>query len=120
MTKERWKMRSGLRRLGKFLATAVPLLLMGLLLTACPTRKEVDAEIWQNSGLPVDLCAKTPDLAKYGIYRKLDSGKYEFISYCTQVPDDTGKQVTAVQLYISVNAKKFKSFLDALLPERDG
>lgn len=55
----------------------------------------------------------------FGIYRKLDTGKVEFISYCQQVPDANGKPVTAVQLYLSINAKKFNEYLDKLLPKQD-
>lgn len=92
-------------------------LLMAHLLTSCLSRKEVQAEIWQNSGIPEDICKVNSGLDKYGLYRKLDSGKYEFISYCAQILDDTGKTVPAAQGYLSINSKKFNGFLDDLLPE---
>lgn len=87
------------------------------LLQGCPKRTDIEAEVWLNSGLPSDLCVSNPQLSKFGIYRKLDSGKYEFISYCTTVPDANGNQVNATQQYISINAEKFNHFLDELLPK---
>lgn len=89
-----------------------------LLLPGCPTlptRKEVEGEVWLQSGIPAELCAKEPLLWKQGIYRKLDDGKYEFISYCTLTTVDPITPV--VQNYISFNARKFNAYLDALLPE---
>lgn len=89
------------------------------LLSGCPSRKEVDAELWLNTGLPADICQKYPELAdagKFGIYRKLDTGKYEFISYCTEIPDGAGGQKVAVQGYTSINTQKLTSFLNDLLP----
>lgn len=88
-----------------------------ILLQGCISRKEVVAEIWLQSGLPEDLCIREPELQKYGIYRKLDSGKYEFISYCTEIQDDKGQKFPATQGYLSVKTEKFYSILDQLLPE---
>lgn len=67
--------------------------------------------------MPPDLCAAQPALSRYGIYRKLDSGKTEFISYCTQLPDANGVYHPAVQGYTSINTQKLLSVLDELLPE---
>lgn len=92
------------------------LLLLMVAVSGCPSRKEVDAELWLNTGLSPELCAKEPELQKYGLYRRLDTGKYEFISYCTQVQDASGKPVNAAQGYTSINTKKLKSLLDDLLP----
>lgn len=94
------------------------LLLLTLLpLTSCLSRKEVQAELWEQSGIPVELCDKMPELNQYGIYRKLDSGKVEFLSYCKTVQDENGKMIPAVQNYLSVSTKKFNEFLNQLLPE---
>ena len=119
MTKLLSRTRSDLRLLGKSLAM-LGLLSSMLLLQGCPSRAEIDAEIWLNSGITPDVCAKYPELKQFGIYRKLDTGKYEFISYCTTVPDANGNQVNAVQQYLSVNAQKFNKFLDELLPKPQG
>jgi hypothetical protein len=81
-----------------------------------PTRKQVDAELWNQSGLPSDLCAKYPEIALYGLYRELDNSKYEFQSYCQTIPGPDGKPVSAAQSYTSIKTEKLKSFLDLLLP----
>jgi hypothetical protein len=52
-------------------------------LPSCITRQEISAAIWLNNGLPSELCQKEPELRNYGFYRKLNSGKIEFISFCS-------------------------------------
>lgn len=117
MTKGLLRLRLGLLRRVSYRVMPVLLLSMPLLLTSCLSRQDVEAEIWLNSGLPPDICAQNPDLSKFGIYRKLDTGKIEFISYCQQIPDAAGSMITAVQLYDSVNNAKLQNILDALLPK---
>jgi hypothetical protein len=84
----------------------VPVLLT-MFLVSCQTitRPEVDAETWLHSAIPQELC--TPEIRQYGIYRKLDDGTFEFISYCQ----------TEVKNYIGFNTEKFQRVLDALLPK---
>ena len=98
------------------LSLSMPLLLM----YGCLTRKEVEVEFWSQSGLPKELCDSHPELAHYGIYRTLDSGKFEFLSYCTEIQNEKGEMISAVQGYTSVNTKKLKAILDALLPNQSG
>jgi len=85
------------------------LLLTGL--QACkgaPTRAQVDAEAWLNSGLPADLCNRFPEIKGYGLYRKLNNGKYEFISYC----------IPQARNYTAFRSDKLKNFLDEYLPKQ--
>jgi len=97
---------------------AVGLSLTALLtLSSCVTRGQVRAEVWMQSGIPIELCHAQPDLRLYGIYRKLDSGQYEFISYCDETADEAGKLSPNVQNYIVFNAAKFYAILDQLLPK---
>jgi hypothetical protein len=85
------------------------------------------AEVWLNN-TPLDhvLCEPVGEILEiglktgmykmvngkpkfqYGFYRKLDNGKYEFLSFCEEA---AGKMV-------SMDAEKFQGFLDALLPEK--
>lgn len=117
MTNVPWNTRLGLRLPGSRLATLGLSFWTVLLLGAgCPTRKEVDAELWLNTGIPPELCDSQPLLKTTGIYRKLDSGKTEFISYCTETPDATGAPHPALENYTTINTQKFKSFLDVILP----
>lgn len=88
-----------------------------LTLNSCVTRGQVRAEVWMQSGIPVHLCHEQPDLQLYGIYRKLDSGMYEFVSYCAETADEAGKLSPTVQNYIVFNAAKFYAILDQLLPK---
>lgn len=62
-------------------------------------------EVWLESGIPAENC--TPEVAKSGVYRKLNSGKYEFISYCDKAILDS----------VRFNGTKFYKVLDAELPE---
>jgi hypothetical protein len=85
------------------------------LLLGCPSRKEVEAEVWLQSGIPAEICEREPELKKVGIYRKLSNGKFEVLSYCTLTVE--APIVPAVQGYVTIHGKKFKKFLDELLPE---
>jgi len=82
------------------------LLLLTSLLLGCINRKEVLAEVWLESGIPAENC--TPKVAKSGVYRKLNNGKYEFISYCNP----------AITNSVRFNATKFYEVLNAELPEK--
>lgn len=61
------------------------ILALSLLMTsqACVTRREIQAAIWlNNSPIPKEFCERDPDLKLYGFYRRLDSGKLEFMPFC--------------------------------------
>lgn len=46
------------------------------------TKEEIDITLWMNNG-PVEAAAcTTGDTAQRGFYRKLDNGKYDFVSWC--------------------------------------
>lgn len=54
-----------------------------LLLSSCITRKKISAYIWlNNSPVPQELCLREPALNDYGLYRKLNDGRLEFVSFC--------------------------------------
>ena len=77
-----------------------------MFLSGCLNRKEVLSEVWLESGIPAAIC--TPEVAKSGVYRKLNNGKYEFISYCNKAILDS----------VRFNGTKFQQVLDAELPEK--
>lgn len=83
------------------------LLLSTTLLLGCPTRKEVQAEIWNHASISKEICDANPSIKEYGISRQLDDGRWEFISYCQKEARD----------YIGIKTSKMNEFLDALLPE---
>lgn len=80
------------------------------LFPACMTRQEIRAHLWENTGLPADLCASEPRLRDYGFFRRLDSGGFEFLGFCR--PEALGMQ--------SVTKESLKEILDATLPESAG
>lgn len=92
-----------------------PVLLMPLL-QGCPNRTEVEAYFFMNApicGLHAgcetigNICEKYPDLKRFGIYRVLNSGKYEFVSYCDPLIAD----------FQSINKRDLNRMLDKYLPE---
>lgn len=81
-----------------------------IIFQACMTRQEIKAHLWENNGLPADLCASEPRLQDHGFFRRLDSGQYELLSFCK--PEARGMQ--------SVTKESLKEILDATLPENNG
>jgi hypothetical protein len=100
---------------------SILMLLASLGLTSCISRKEVLAEVWLQSGLPPELCEKYPEIKAYGQYRELNTGKFENISYCAQIPgtlpDGSQGMVNAVSTYFGFQKDKFNAILNELLPE---
>jgi len=94
------------------------LALSTLLLAGCPKREEIKAEMWLQSGIPAKVCAEKPEVAKSGIYRRLNDDVckahnqaipcYEFLSYCKP----------QVAHYFSILDSKFNDLLDKYLPEK--
>jgi len=68
------------------------------------------ATTWLNNGLPADVCAREPSLQNYGFYRKLNTGNYEFISFCDPKSQE----------WIAVYQDDFYKILNALLPAKSG
>lgn len=102
-------------------------LLLMTLISSCRTgdlkRRDVQAAVWLETGLPSDLCEQvTPECKlspfnctqadfigwRRGKYRKLDTGKEEFLAYCNIKNGE----------WTSIRTEYFKAVLDALLPEK--
>lgn len=86
-------------------------LVLCLLLCGCQTvtRKQVDAAVWLNNApIPTEICDREPQLKQYGFYRKLDDGKFEFMSFCKP----------GAEKWVGIYGPDFYKFLDALLPEK--
>ena len=73
---------------------------------SCVSRKKIEAAIWLNNFPPKELCSLNPELANYGFYRKLRSGKLEFVSICKD----------EASLYLTM----YKDDLDRILQEAYG
>jgi hypothetical protein len=83
-------------------------LLLLTILPACPNRVEIRAHFFDNTGIPEHVCAKYPELWEFGMFRKLNDGKYEFVSYCK--PE--------AQLYLDIYKDDLNNMLDKYLPEK--
>jgi hypothetical protein len=47
------------------------------------TRERINAYLWlNNTPIPQEICDREPLLKDYGLYRRLENGKFEFISFC--------------------------------------
>lgn len=67
--------------------------------------------MWLNNGpIPADICEREPDLKLRGFYRRLNSGKLEFISFCNPIANDL----------LGIHKTDLEKILDALLPRKRG
>jgi len=49
----------------------------------CVNKREINAAIWlNNSPIPQEICEREPLLKEYGFFRRLNTGGFEFISFC--------------------------------------
>lgn len=78
---------------------------MGILLASfqgCVTRSRINAALWYGIAIPEDICEKTPEVQSYGLYRKLNDGRFEFVSICSDEYQD----------FFSMNKKDFERLLN--------
>jgi hypothetical protein len=61
-----------------------------------------------NAPVPVDVCEREPLLKDYGLFRKLNDGKLEFISICNP----------QIKHWLSIHEIDFKDLLDKYIPEK--
>jgi hypothetical protein len=90
---------------------AYPALLLILLASSgCITRKQIEAATWLNNFHSIDptLCYPGGPLYERGFFRRLDDGRFQFISICTE---------TAAKM-LSVTAEDYKKLLDAALERK--
>lgn len=79
-----------------------------MILQGCLTKEKIDAVLWNNTiAIPKELCDQNPELKKHGIYRKLNDGKYEFVSWCNE----------NINLYLSVLGDDLNKLIDENLPK---
>jgi hypothetical protein len=83
-----------------------------LILNSCVTRQQIEAATWLNNfkAVPKEYCGTSTNrgpLWDYGFYRKLNTGKYQFISLCT----NQGSEM------FSVTDSDYQKILEAALPK---
>lgn len=55
-------------------------------MSGCVTKRRVNKYLWLNNfPLPPEACSVTME---YGFYRKLNNGKFEFVSACSEESQD--------------------------------
>lgn len=86
--------------------------LSSAILSGCVSRTEVqkriDATVFLHDQIPVEICRDVPQLKKLGIYRKLNNGQEEFVSYCK--PE--------IELYFGLYEKDVQKILDEFIPKK--
>jgi hypothetical protein len=110
-TSETWRRRSETLRqesLAVCLALSTALLFLG-----CISRGEIRASIWLNNGQDPAMCGPSraesqyPVLWDHGFYRRLNSGGFEFISFCDPRAKD----------WFGVHRQDLEKILDETLPK---
>jgi hypothetical protein len=83
------------------------LLLILLASSGCITRKQIEAATWLNNFHSIDptLCYPNGPLYERGFFRRLDDGRFQFISICTE---------TASKM-LSATPEDYKKLIDAAL-----
>jgi len=82
------------------------ILFLALLLTSsCVARKEIEAATWLNNfnAISDEHCLPGGALYQIGFFRRLNDGKFQFISACSA----TGERM------LSMTAEDYKKLLDA-------
>lgn len=88
---------------------------VGILSLGCVTRGEIKAAIWMNNGSDPALCgpsraeSKNPVLWDHGVFRRLNSGGFEFLSFCHP----------AVREYFAISRADLETILNETLPRED-
>lgn len=90
----------------KLLTVSLVLLLI-LLATGCVTRKQIEAATWLNNfnAIPKEACYPGGAMYQVGFFRRLDNGKFQFISACSD---------TAAKM-LSATPEDYKKLLDAAM-----
>jgi hypothetical protein len=106
--KENWKGFLGTQGLAKNLAyLGLSFALLGCV-SKDDVRKDIQAFSFLHDRLPSKLCAENPSLRNFGIYRKLNNGQEEFISYCK----------TEIEQYLGFWSKDIERMLDKYIPDK--
>lgn len=64
-------------------ASLLALALSAILFQGCVSKKKLKAYLWLNNApIPKEICDREPVLKDYGLYRRLNNGSFEFVSFC--------------------------------------
>jgi hypothetical protein len=75
--------------------------------SSCVSRKQIEAATWLNNfnAVPKEACYPGQALHRVGFFRRLDDGKFQFISICS----DTANKM------LSATAEDYKKLIDAAM-----
>ena len=76
-------------------------ILIVFLLCGCVSRGDVAKAVWELDKIPKRICDANPELYQIGIFRQLDNGKQQFVSYCSSTMKD----------YLAINKKDLEALL---------
>lgn len=95
----------------KLLIRFLALILILLATSSCVTRKQIDAATWVNNfnAIPNEACYPGNALYRVGFFRRLDDGKFQFVSICS----DTANKM------LSATAEDYKKLIDAAMKGKD-
>lgn len=88
----------------------VPVLaLISSSLVGCVTQQQVQADIWMNDSIPASVCAKDPQLQRYGMYRVVACSSKPTVAPCQHGE----KQFEEYRSYCSTQTKNYLSMLNS-------
>ncbi len=76
-------------------------------MSGCLKRSEIEASIWLNNApLPDSVCV-IPENTHYGFYRRLNDGRFEFVSFCDARAHD----------WLAIHKDEFQRLLEKAYPK---
>lgn len=107
-TKEIWKNKLDQLHQVNYPVYLASFAILFLTLGCRPSREEIEITLWRNNlPLPVEYCVAGSPLLDYGYYRRLNSGKLEFISFCNP----------AILEFLSIQKNDLQNLLDKYVPK---
>lgn len=76
--------------------------------TRTEVQREIDANVFLFDKLPKKICVQYPELQDIGLYRKLNNGKEEVVSYCDKY----------IEEYLGFYNRDVQKMLDKYVPKK--
>ena len=77
-------------------------------MTRTEVQKEIDANVFLFDKLPKKICVQYPELQDIGLYRKLNNGNEEVVSYCDK----------EIEQYLGFYNRDVQKMLDKYVPKK--
>jgi hypothetical protein len=79
---------------------------LAVLSSSCVKRSEIKAAVWLNLSISEETCRERPELRDVGVYRRLNDGRFEFVSFCSPL----------IEQYFSIYRDDLERILRETLP----